>query len=201
MGFLFTDNLAEVRSYRAIGGDGVSVDWSQVVAALNRMNNNDARKAVKSIMRKTGNRIKKPVASEVKRLYPGNKKYPRNPGRKSGMLRGVKYGPLYRDVKMSVYKNAKGVNVSLFSPKKGNNRWAVLMWQNDGTNERGIKRSTYIKTSQSRKRVFYSANGNSRGRIQPSHFFEETAQANLQSAADFSAKEFSRVLVDQFNKK
>lgn len=201
MAFLFTDNLSDLRSYKALGADGMSVDWSQVVSAINRMNSNDARKAVRSVLRKTGNKIKKPVASQIKRLYPGGKRYPRNKGRKAGMLRGVKYGPLYRDVKMSVYRNVKGVNVSIFSPKRGKNRWCVLIWQNDGTNERANKRSIYAKVSRSRKKVFLATNGNqSRGRIQPAHFFEDMAASQLQQAASYSAGEFSRVLVQQYNR-
>ena len=102
---------------------------------------------------------------------------------------------------MSVYKNSKGVNVSLFSPKKKQNRWSVLMWLNDGTNERASKRSIYAKSANSRKKVFLSSNGQNRGRITPAHFFEQVAEKNLQSAADYSASEFSRMLVAQFNKK
>jgi hypothetical protein len=201
MAFLFTDSFSDLKTYRQIGGDGVQVDWSRVVSAIQRMDNKEAQKTVKSIMRKTGNKIKKPVAEEIKRLYPGGKKYPRNKGRKTGVLRGVQYGPLFKDVKMSVYKNSKGVNVSLFSPKKKQNRWSVLMWLNDGTNERANKRSIYAKSAKSRKKVFLSSNGQNRGRIIPAHFFEQVAEQNLQSAADYSASEFSRMLVAQFNKK
>ena len=201
MAFLFTDSFSDLKTYRQIGGDGVQVDWSRVVSAIQRMDNKEAQKTVKSIMRKTGNKIKKPVAEEIKRLYPGGKKYPRNKGRKAGVLRGVQYGPLFKDVKMSVYKNSKGVNVSLFSPKKKQNRWSVLMWLNDGTNERANKRSIYAKSAKSRKKVFLSSNGQNRGRIIPAHFFERVAEQNLQSAADYSASEFSRMLVAQFNKK
>ena len=201
MAFLFTDSFSDLKTYRQIGGDGVQVDWSRVVSAIQRMDNKEAQKTVKSIMRKTGNKIKKPVAEEIKRLYPGGKKYPRNKGRKTGVLRGVQYGPLFKDVKMSVYKNSKGVNVSLFSPKKKQNRWSVLMWLNDGTNERANKRSIYAKSAKSRKKVFLSSNGQNRGRIIPVHFFEQVAEQNLQSAADYSASEFSRMLVAQFNKK
>ena len=197
MAFTATDIIGS----KIVGDNGMSVDWSKVVSAINRMTNNDARKAVRSVLRKAGNQIKKPVANEVKRLYPGGKHYPRNKGRKSGVLRGVKYGPLYKDVKMSVYKSVKGVNVSIFSPRKGQNRWCVLMWQNDGTNERANKRSIYTKVSKSRKKVFLSTNGNqSRGRIQPAHFFEDVAQAQLNQAANYAANEFSRVLVAQYNK-
>ena len=201
MAFLFTDSFSDLKTYRQIGGDGVQVDWSRVVSAIQRMDNKEAQKTVKSIMRKTGNKIKKPVAEEIKRLYPGGKKYPRNKGRKAGVLRGVQYGPLFKDVKMSVYKNSKGVNVSLFSPKKKQNRWSVLMWLNDGTNERANKRSIYAKSAKSRKKVFLSSNGQNRGRIIPAHFCEQVAEQNLQSAADYSASEFSRMLVAQFNKK
>ena len=197
MAFQATDIIGS----KIVGDNGMSVDWSKVVSALNRMTNYDARKAMRSVLRKAGNQIKKPVANEVKRLYPGGKYYPRNKGRKAGVLRGVKYGPLYKDVKMSVYKSVKGVNVSIFSPRKGQNRWCVLMWQNDGTNERANKRSIYTKVAKTRKKVFLSTNGNqSRGRIQPAHFFENVAQAQLNQAANYAANEFSRVLVAQYNK-
>lgn len=192
--------MSEQAAYSVVGGNGVSVDWSKVVASFQRMTNADARKAAKQIMRKAGNKIKKPVQEVIKQRYPGGKKYPRNKGRKSGMLKGVQYGSLYKDVKMSVYKNAKGVNVSLFSPKQKQNRWCVLMWLNDGTNERGAQRSIYTKTSKSRRKQFASSSGMNRGKLSPAKFFEDVAQGNTNSAAEFAAVEFERKLVQQFNK-
>ena len=180
---------------------GLEVDWSQVVASINRMTNKDARSAVAKILRSSARKyIRKPVQAEVKKRYPGGKKYPKNKGRKSGMLKGVQYGPLYKDVKLSVYKNRRGVNVSLFSPKKGANRWCVLMWLNDGTHERGNKRSTYKYNKETKGKDFIRRNGNEyRGRIAPSDFFEEVAVGGLAEAANFSASEFGRVLVNRFN--
>lgn len=180
---------------------GLVVDWSQVVASINRMTNKDARSAVAKILRSSARKyIRQPVQKEVKRRYPGNKKYPKNKGRKSGMLKGVQYGPLYKDVKLSVYKNRRGVNVSLFSPKKGANRWCVLMWLNDGTHERGNKRSTYKYKKETKRKDFIRRNGNEyRGKIAPSDFFQEVAVGGLQQASNFAASEFGRVLVNRFN--
>ena len=186
--------------YAVVGGTGMSVDWTRVVASLQRMTNNDARKAVRQIKRKAGTKIRKPIQADIKQRYPGGKKYPRNKGRKKGMLRGVQYGPLYKDVKMSVYKNSKGVNVSLFSPKQKQNRWCVLMWLNDGTNQRSSQRSIYTKISKSRKKLFLATNGMNRGRLNPVRFFESVAQSNVQSASEYAAQEFERKLVQQFNK-
>ena len=209
------------KQYYELNGSGIEVDWSAVARSIRNMTNNDARKAVKRIIRQSANKIKKPVQAEIKSRYPGGKKYPKNPGRKSGYLRGKHYGPLYKDVKVSVYKNAQGASVSLFSPKNpAKNRWCVLIWQNDGTEERTAKRSIYQKAttyghkswwwngqmrhSYQRKngKMSFLANREapSRGRLSPSHFFETTAQASLNQSADFAAAEFQRVFVTQFNK-
>lgn len=184
-------------------GAGLEVDWTQVVSAIRNMTSKEARKFVGNILRTAGRKhIKKPVQEEIKQRYPGGKTYPRNKGRKSGWFKGKQYGPLWKDVKMSVYKNRNGVNVSLFSPKKGQNRWCVAMWLNDGTNERGNERSKYKYHSGSKTRSFLNASGRmSRGRIVPTHYFENIARAGLATAAESVPQDISRILAEKFNQK
>lgn len=184
-------------------GAGLEMDWTSVVNAIRNMSNKDARNFVGKMLRQAGRRyIKKPVQQEIKRRYPGGKVDPRNKGRKSGVLRGVQYGPLWKDVKMTVYKNRNGVNVSLFSPKKGQNRWCVAMWLNDGTNERRSSRSEYKYNTTTKGKDFIRAVGKyNRGRITPSNYFEAVARQGLFTASNSVAQDISRGLVDRFNRK
>lgn len=201
----FTENLG----YAVIGSgsDGVSIDWSDTVAAIQRMDPKNARKLVKRVLREAGKVIKVPVQQEIKRLYPGGKFYPRDPNRKPGMFKGQKRDPLYKAVKVYVYKNAHGLNVNIYPPKKKRDVGLVLAeWLEAGTDERGHKRSTYKSVTlkgghKSKHRYFTNYNGQYRGRISPAHYFDRTANENLGRAADYAEAEFPKKLADQFNNK
>ena len=182
-------------------GAGLEIDWTSVVSAIQNMTNKEARKFVGKCLRDAGRKyIRKPVQQEIKRRYPGGKVDPRNKGRKSGVLRGIQYGPLWKDVKMTVYKNRNGVNVSLFSPKKGQNRWCVAMWLNDGTNERRSSRSEYKYNTTTKGKDFVRARGQfNRGRITPSNYFETVARQGLFAASNSVAQDISHALANRFN--
>ena len=79
----FTEDLGYV--VIGSGSDGVSIDWSDTVAALQRMDPKNTRKLVKKVLREAAKAIKIPVQQDIKRLYPGGKFYPRDPNRKPGM--------------------------------------------------------------------------------------------------------------------
>lgn len=196
----FTEDLGYV--VIGSGSDGVSIDWSDTVAALQRMDPKNTRKLVKKVLREAAKAIKIPVQQDIKRLYPGGKFYPRDPNRKPGMFKGQKRDPLYKAVKICVYKNAHGVNVNLFPPKKKRDVGLVLAeWLESGTEERGHKRSTYKSKNKSKHRYFTGYNGQYRGRISPAHFFDRTANENLERAAEIAEQEFQNKLAEQFNKK
>ena len=187
---------------------GVTYDFSEVKDALERIDGKSLKKTFKKIFRQAGNKIKKPIQAKVK-THPWPRKrgeYKERPN--SGILKGKYYGPLWKDVKMSVYKNAKGVNVSLFENKKKDNRWCVLMWLNDGTEERGNARSTYEKTATGKRFKHYNTRegiyrfnyhfGVYRGKIRSSHFFEQTAGSAVTSAEGWASSEFGKRIIEAY---
>lgn len=174
---------------------------------LNRPEN---KKVTKSAFRAGATVIKKREQERVKQIhckspefknkYPGRKrKYPNQKGHVHGMLRGVDYGALTKDIKVRVYRNGGGANVSLYSQKK-QNRWCVLMWLNEGTSPRGTKRSTYQNTydygykqwrykgqtyvsmRRATGKAFAASNGANRGQIPAMEYFLPTAKAALAEA-------------------
>lgn len=190
-----------------VGSDGVSIDWSDTVAAIQRMDPKNAKKIVRKVLREAGKMIRVPVQQEIKRLFPGGKHYPRDPNRKPGMFRGQKRDPLYKAAHVYIYKNSHGLNVNIFPPKKKKNVGLVLAeWLEAGTDERGHVRSTYKSVTlkgghKSKHRYFTNYNGQYRGRITPGNYFRPVADEALGRAATYSEEAFQRNLVEQFNRK
>ena len=190
-----------------VGSDGLSIDWSDTVAALERMDPKKTRSLVRRVLREAGKVIELPVKQELKSLYPGGKKYPRDPNRKSGYFKGQKRKPLYRYARVYVYKNAHGVCVSIYPNRKRKRDIGDLLaeWLDAGTNERGSLRTTYksrgIRGHKTKKRYFTNYNGPYRGRLSPANYFKPVANDALERAATHAEEAFQRNLVEQFNRK
>lgn len=86
---------------------------------------------------------------------------------KSKRINGVyiRYGPLYKDVKISVRKTSFGGSVSLLATRRKTNRSHVLRFLNQGTKER-----------------------KKRGKITPMKFFQEGVNATKDEAINMGRK-------------
>ena len=91
---------------------------------------------------------------------------------KSKRISGVyiRYGPLYKDVKISVRKTSFGGSVSLLASRKKTNRSHVLRFLNQGTEDRKTKK------------------GGKRGKIAPMKFFQEGVNATKDEAINMARK-------------
>ena len=147
----------------------VDIDTREAERMFDALDVKSMRKTLKSSVRRGALTVRRSVQSEVKsRFGTGRTGFVRAKGKgrlKAVNVRGILRvaRPLYKDVKMFVYKKALGANVSILNGRYWNRAY-ILRFLNQGTDER--------KTDK----------GYRRGRLKGLHFFEPSAESGQKKA-------------------
>lgn len=165
----------------------IDINTEDVNKMFAGMEKDALRPAFKKAFRQAGKVLLSAVQGVVKQKYPGGKRAD------SGKLRGVQYGPLCEDVKMGIYKNGEGVNVSIFSNRKRQNRWCVLYWLNNGADRTGAK-SAYTRMTNGHA-------PSARGVLSPSNFFSTAISGAKSKAEQTLMKALPEEVIKQANKR
>lgn len=111
-----SDNYTGRNLYR------VEVDATRVNELLDRLNDDEARKAIKSALRKSILIIRKQAQENL--VYAVN-------GAEFGSTKnGISFKPLKNEIKIAVYRNASGARVSLIDGRKKGSRAFMLPFLN-----------------------------------------------------------------------
>lgn len=144
------------REYTGTNMYRVEVDATQVNELLKRLNNDEARKAIKSALRKSVLIIRKQaqdnlVSAVDKAEFPSTKD-------------GVSFKALKNEINIAVYRNASGARVDMIDKRKKGSRAYMLRWFESGTKERATKKDA------------------NRGSINASNFFSNAVRAKQKEA-------------------
>lgn len=145
-------------SNEIISGHRVSVDVEQVNRLLKQLNDKDAKKAIKSAIRKSALIIRKEAQSRLVSLIPN--------ASRSVSKRGTTYKPLKNDINLAVYRDAGGARIDLLNKRKKGARAYVLRFIEFGTTERATKK------------------GANRGTVKAYNFFSDAINAKKKEAED-----------------
>lgn len=99
----------------------VEVDVKQVNELLSRLNDKEAKKAIKSAIRKSALIIRKQAQSNWISACPDGER-------------------LAKEINIAVYRNASGARVDLLDKRKKGSKQFVLKFFNSGTQERATKK-------------------------------------------------------------
>nr|DAQ36137.1 MAG TPA: hypothetical protein [Caudoviricetes sp.] len=141
-----------------ISGHRVSVDVEQVNRLLTQLNDKDAKKAIKSAIRKSALIIRKEAQNRLVSLIPN--------ASKSVTKKGTTYKPLKNDINLAVYRDAGGARIDLLNKRKKGARAYVLRFIELGTVERATKK------------------GANRGTMKAYNFFSDAVNAKKKEAED-----------------
>ncbi|OKZ14431.1 hypothetical protein [Bacteroides stercorirosoris] len=145
-------------SNEIISGHRVSVDVEQVNRLLTQLNDKDAKKAIKSAIRKSALIIRKEAQNRLVSLIPN--------ANKSVTKKGTTYKPLKNDINLAVYRDAGGARIDLLNKRKKGARAYVLRFIELGTVERATKK------------------GANRGTMKAYNFFSDAVNAKKKEAED-----------------
>ncbi|WP_291600916.1 hypothetical protein [Bacteroides sp.] len=143
-------------SNEIISGHRVSVDVEQVNRLLTQLNDKDAKKAIKSAIRKSALIIRKEAQNRLVSLIPN--------ASKSVSKKGTTYKPLKNDINLAVYRDAGGARIDLLNKRKKGARAYVLRFIELGTVERATKK------------------GANRGTMKAYNFFSDAINAKKKEA-------------------
>lgn len=130
----------------------VEVDAKKVNELLTALNDQEAKKGIKSGLRKSAGIIRKQVQSNLAAVVPGAAHS--RTGRK----------PLKNEINIAVYRNASGARVDLLDKRRKGSRAFMLKFFEDGTKERATNK------------------GANRGSINASYFFKSAVEAKKSEA-------------------
>lgn len=168
-------------NYTGRGLYRVEVDAKKVNDLLDRLNDDEARKAIKSALRKSILIIRKQaqenLVNAVDRAEFG------------GTKNGVSFKPLKNEINIAVYRNASGARVDLLDRRKKNSRAFMLPFFESGTQ----KRTAYEKSATHKP-----AN---RGSINASHFFSNAVKTKQKEAENSLEKNIINSIMKVANKK
>lgn len=99
----------------------VEVDVERVNALLTRLNDKEAKKAIKSAIRKSALIIRKQAQSNWVSACPDGER-------------------LAKEINIAVYRNASGARIDLLDKRKKGSKQFVLKFFNSGTQERATKK-------------------------------------------------------------
>ena len=140
----------------------VEVDVEKINRLLIQLNDKDAKKAIKSAIRKSALIIRKGAQNKLVSIFPNaNNAVTRN---------GISYKPLKNDINIAVYKNASGARIDLLDKRKKGARSYSLRFIEMGTQERATKK------------------GMNRGSMKAYNFFSD-AISSTKSAAESSLEQ------------
>lgn len=107
------------------------VDWSQFRDMVRGLTGQELRRAIDKAVRKSSKLIQKGVADEIKSQWPNSG------GRKKRTKAGwFTTRPIWRDVKIAVWRKSVGSTISLYSSRHPDSRAYVLRYLNSPTGER-----------------------------------------------------------------
>ena len=169
----------------------VEVDAKKVHELLDRLNDDEAKKAIKSALRKSILILRKQaqenLVSAVTDAEFGSTK------------NGVSFKPLKNEINIAVYRNASGARVDLLDRRKKGSRAYMLKWFESGTKERFTKESSTRSFWTNKKRVTKKAAY--RGSINASHFFSNAVKSKQKEAEDSLEKNIIDSIMKVANKK
>ena len=164
----------------------VEVDAKKVNELLDRLNDDEAKKAIKSALRKSILIIRKQaqenLVSAVTDAEFGSTK------------NGVSFKPLKNEINIAVYRNASGARVDLLDRRKKGSRAYMLKWFESGTKERFTKESS-TRSFWTNKKAAY------RGTINASHFFSNAVKSKQKEAENSLEKNIIDSIMKVVNKK
>lgn len=125
----------------------VEVDAKKVNELLAALNDQEAKKGIKSGLRKSAGLIRKQAQKNLVSAFPGTGRS--RTGRK----------PLKNEINIAVYRNASGARVDLLDKRRKGSRAFMLKFFEAGTKERATKKEA------------------NRGSINASYFFKSAVEA------------------------
>ena len=129
----------------------VEVDATRVNELLDRLNDDEARKVIKSALRKSILIIRKQAQDNLVSTI--------TKAEFSSTKNGMTFKPLKNDINLAVYRNASGARVDMLDKRKKNSRAYMLRWFESGTKERATKKDA------------------NRGSIKASNFFSNAVRS------------------------
>lgn len=134
----------------------VEVDTDKINRLLTQLNDKEAKKAIKSAIRKSALIIRKGARNNLVSLFPS--------ANTSTTKKGISYKPLKNDINLAVYRDAGGARIDLLNKRKKGARSYVLRFIEFGTKERATKK------------------GANRGSMSAYNFFSDAINANKKAA-------------------
>lgn len=159
----------------------VEVDATRVNELLKRLNDDEARKAIKSALRKSILIIRKQAQENLVHAAI-NAEF-------GSTKNGITFKPLKNEIKITVYRNASGARISLIDKRKKGSRAFMLPFFEEGTPER-----TAYKKSATHKPA-------NRGSINASHFFSNAVKSKQKEAENSLEKNIIDSIMKVANKK
>lgn len=153
----------------------VEIDAKQVNDLLARLNDDEARKAIKSGIRKSALIIRKQAQENLVMAV--------NDAEFSGTKNGVTFKPLKNEINLAVYRNASGARIDMIDRRKKDSRAYMLKWFESGTKERSTKK------------------GANRGNINASNFFSNAVKSKQKEAESSLEKNVIDSIMKASNKK
>ena len=153
----------------------VEVDTQRINGLLDRLNDGEARKAIKSALRKSILIIRKQaqdnlVSAVIDAEFPSTKN-------------GTSYKPLKNEINITVYRNASGSRVDMIDRRRKGSRAYMLKWFESGTKVRATKKRA------------------NRGSINAFHFFSNAVKSKQKEAEDSLEKNIIDSIMKVANKK
>lgn len=136
----------------------VEVDTKKVNELLDRLNDDEGKKAIKSALRRSILIIRKQAQENLVSAVTD--------AEFSSTKNGSTFKPLKNEINVAVYRNASGARVDLIDRRKKGSRAYMLKWFESGTKERATKK------------------GANRGSINASHFFSNAVKSKQKEAED-----------------
>ena len=153
----------------------VEVDAKKVNELLDRLNDDEAKKAIKSALRRSILIIRKQAQENLVSAVTD--------AEFSSTKNGSTFKPLKNEINIAVYRNASGARVDLIDRRKKGSRAYMLKWFESGTKERATKK------------------GANRGSINASHFFSNAVKSKQKEAEDSLEKNIIDSIIKVANKK
>lgn len=148
----------------------VEVDVEKINRLLTQLNDKEAKKAIKSAIRKSALIIRKGAQNNLVSLFPN--------AANSVVKNGISHKPLKNDINLAVYKNASGARIDLLDKRKKDARSYILRFIELGTSERATKK------------------GANRGNMSAYNFFSDAVTAKKSEAESTLEKN----IIDAINK-
>ncbi|MDD3038260.1 hypothetical protein [Bacteroides sp.] len=153
----------------------VEVDAKKVNELLDRLNDDEARKTIKSALRKSILIIRKQAQDNLVSAVTD--------AEFASTKNGVSYKALKNEINLAVYRNASGARVDMIDRRKKGSRAYMLKWFESGTKERATKK------------------GANRGNIKVSHFFSNAVKTKQKEAENSLEKNIIDSIMKAANRK